>query len=211
MARYLITKSLISSWQYIFDCAEGYEDDAYNDFLSALRREERETPEAAQNGIAFENAVYRSAAGKPYGSFPAWEQGIQKVASIIRGATVQVRVQREITVDGTEYLVYGILDALKAGIIYDVKFKNRSFSGLDLAGNYLESPQHPAYLYMVPEAREFQYLVSDGEDLYVEKYTREDTRFIGDIIGEFIRSITGMGLLDEYHKYWATRDQGAGK
>lgn len=209
MAKFLITKSLLSSWGYTFDCAEGKEE-AYDDFLRALRREETPTPKAAQEGIDFENTVYNVAAGRPTAIRPGWENGVQKIASIIRGAQVQVRVQRDICVDNVDYLVYGVLDALKAGVIYDVKYKIKSFSQLDLAGDYLDNPQHPAYLYMVPEAREFQYLVSDGDDLYIEHYTPAETRYIGDIIREFINSITGLGLLDEYRAHWVARDRELG-
>ena len=32
MERYLITQSLLASWQYMFDCPEGYEEEAREDF-----------------------------------------------------------------------------------------------------------------------------------------------------------------------------------
>ena len=207
MGRFLITKSLLSSWGYTFDCMEGKEEEAYEDFLHALRREETPTPEAAQAGIDFENTVYSVAAGQPTVIRPGWEDGVRKLSAILRGAQVQVRVQRDIQVDGVDYLVYGVLDAIKAGVIYDVKYKSKSFSQLELAGSYRDNPQHPAYLYMVPGAREFQYLVSDGEDLYIEKYTPAETRPIGEIIRDFIRSISGMGLLDEYQQHWEAKER----
>lgn len=34
-----ITKTLIESWAYTFNCFEGYEEDAYSDFLKTLNRE----------------------------------------------------------------------------------------------------------------------------------------------------------------------------
>lgn len=103
------------------------------------------------------------------------------------------------------FIAYGILDVLKAGTIYDVKFKSRNFKDVELAGTYLESPQHPMYFYIVPEAREFVYLVSDGSDLYTERYTPDTSRPISDIIGEFILSITSMGLLDTYKEKWLAK------
>ena len=33
MARYLITQSLLSSWNYTFNCFEGYEEEAQAEFL----------------------------------------------------------------------------------------------------------------------------------------------------------------------------------
>lgn len=205
MARYLITQSLVAAWAYMFDCREGFEAEAKEDFLRVLRREPGETTEAMQNGIEFENAVYAEAFGTAHEPIERWQRGIRAVAQIIRGAQVQVRLSRTIEVDGTEYLVYGVLDALKAGVISDVKFSNKPLSGYDAYGKYLNSPQHPFYLYLVPEASEFQYLLSDGDDLYVERYRREEGRSASSVISEFIESIRDMGLLDLYREKWVAR------
>ena len=202
MNRYLITHSLLSSCIYVFSCWEDGKEAAYADFLRTLNRIPTEATEAMLDGRAFEDEVYKEAAGLPRQSHPKWESGIQKVAAYIRNASVQVRVKREVQVDGVTYLVYGILDALKAGVIYDVKYVSKSFGSVDLPGKYLDSSQHPAYFYMVPEAYEFNYLVSDGTDVYKETYTPENTRPIADIIAEFIQSLEDMGLLDLYKEKW---------
>lgn len=199
---YLITQSLISAWQYMFDCFPGCEDDAKASFLATLNRERTEQTTAMLNGIEFETEVYKAAAGVPREPHPAWESGIQLIAPIIAGGQYQVKASREIEVDGMTFLAYGILDALKAGSISDVKFKSKSFGSVELAGSYLDSPQHPMYFYLVPEAHEFTYLVSDGDDLYTERYTPEETRPLTDIIHEFIASLTEMGLLETYKEKW---------
>lgn len=202
MPRYLVTQSLLSSLDYIFNCWEGGEEDAMASFLQTLNREKSEPNKAMLDGLAFEREVYTEAAGLPRSPHPKWENGIQKIVPLIRGAQVQVRAQREIEVAGMTFLVYGVLDALKAGTISDVKYKTKSFGSLDLAGSYLDSPQHPAYFYLVPEAREFQYLVSDGEDLYIERYTPQESRHISTFIEEFIDSVRSLGLLDLYKEKW---------
>lgn len=203
---YLMTKSLLESWQYCFDCYEGYEDEARESFLKTLRREPVEQTEAMRNGVEFENAVYATEKGlfDPRGH--RWEKGIRTIASLLNGAPVQIRAQRELTVHKMDFLVYGVLDALKAGTIYDVKFSNKSFGSADLAGKYLSCSQHPAYFYIVPEAERFQYLVSDGEDVYIEQYSRKDSPFIGDIVSNFIDSITADGLLGIYKEYWGAKE-----
>lgn len=202
MARYLITQSLISSWNYIYECHEGYEEEAYQSFLHTLRREKTEPSEAMLNGLAFEKEVYKEAHRENREPHPKWENGIRHIANIIMNAPNQVKVSKELLVDGYDFLVYGILDALKAGIIYDVKFLNKGFGSVELAGKYLNSPQHPAYLFMVPEANEFTYLLSDGEDLYTETYTRQNSRPFEEIICEFIRSVENMGLIEIYKEHW---------
>ena len=47
--------------------------------------------------------------------------------------------------------------------------------------------------------------MSDGQDLYVEKYRPEECRPISEIIEEFIVSIEAMGLLPLYKEKWAAK------
>ena len=115
----------------------------------------------------------------------------------------QVRIHKPITVHGMEFEIHGVLDALKEGVIFDFKFKNKSFGSIDLPGTYLDSAQHPFYFYLVPEARKFLYLVSDGSDIYIEQYTPEESRDAYDIIAEFVDFLNSAGLMDEYKKHWA--------
>lgn len=200
---YMITQTLISSWRYVFSCHEEYQQQAYDDFLVTLRHEHKPATPEMQNGLDFEAEVYKEAAGETREQHPKWEDGIKAVATRLTGARVQVRASRKLTIGSTELLVYGVLDALKAGVIYDVKFSNTSFGSADLAGKYLDSPQHPAYFYIVPEATEFQYLVSDGKDLYTEIYTPKITRPFPEIAEEFLNSIRGMGLMEVYKEHYA--------
>lgn len=202
---YLITQSLVASWSYMMTCREEVKQDACTDFLDTLNRVHKAATPNMQNGIDFENEVYKAAAGVPRDAHPKWEKGINAVASLIKGAAVQVKAERGLTVGSTELLVYGIMDAVKAGIIYDVKFSNKSFGSAELAGKYLDSPQHPAYLYLAPEAREFRYLVSDGTDLYTETYTRENSRPFRETVAEFLSSLEALGLLGVYKKKWVTK------
>ena len=206
MTRYLITQSLLASWNYTFSCYESRFDEAYSDFLDTLNRKKHETTSAMQNGIDFENEVYKEAKGETCSPHPKWESGIKAVAEIIKGAPVQIKVQRELQVSGYTLLVYGILDSLKAGTVYDVKFCNKSFHSAELAGKYMDSPQHPAYLYAVPEAQKFKYLVSDGTDLYTETYTRNNSKPFEDIAKSFIFFLETSGLMPIYKEKWKALD-----
>ena len=205
MERYLITQTLLSSWAYVFNCRDECAEDAMADFLRTLNREKTEATEAMLDGIAFENEVYKAASGIARQPHEKWERGIQAVATALRGAQTQVKAQRDMDAHGMKFLVYGILDGLRAGVIFDVKKKSKSFGSLDLAGDYLDSAQHPAYFYIVPEAYEFRYLVSDGQDLYVETYRPEECRPFPDIVDEFITSIEALGLLPLYKEKWAAK------
>lgn len=225
MARYKITKSLIESWYYVHDCWEGCEEDAYNSFLHALRCEPEELSEEQQkniqNGFDFEQLVTDIATGRFVPEFhpqvgtepntgetmegakyPKWYRAASEFGGLLKGAQFQVRIRKPITVGGMDFEIHGVLDALKEGVIYDIKFKNKSFGSLDLAGSYLGSAQHPFYFYLVPEAHDFLYLVSDGTDIYIERYTQEDSRSAEDVIIEFVSFLQSSGLMDEYRKHW---------
>lgn len=228
MPRYEITKSLIESWYYVHDCWEGCEEDAMNAFMATLRGEKEELTEEQrqniQNGFDFEKLVTDIANGRfipefetdgtfntssygdgevmGYNKYPKWYRAANEFAQLVKGAQFQVRIHKPITVRGIDFEIHGVLDALKEGTIFDFKFKNKSFGSLDLAGSYLDSAQHPFYFYLVPEARKFLYLVSDGTDIYIEQYTPEETRTAEDVISEFIDFLETANLMDIYKANW---------
>ena len=217
-----ITKTLLDSWAYTFDCMEGYEDDAMNDFITTLKREPIEETDAIKNGKAFEKLCEEIATGKfvpewvgsgtvnsvtgeemGYEQYPKWYAGAKKIADIVQGGQWQVHVDTDLHVAGRDLWLHGFCDVVKAGVIYDIKFKNKSFGGLDLYGSYRNHSQHSAYLRCLPEAYEFVYLVSDGDELYTEAYNRLNSRPIEEIIAEFFAWLeTQPELLQIYEERW---------
>ena len=227
-----ITKTLIESWQYTFDCAEGYEDEAMEDFLATLKREPKEPTEAMINGTNFENLCYKIANGeKVYeerlsGSlvphaidsddlpdsvdpkivriYPKWYAGAKKVADIITGGQFQVPVSCDLTIAGRDIWLYGICDVVKAGTIFDVKFRNKSLGSTDVYGKYLDCSQHPIYLRALPEASRFIYLVSDGDDLYTEEYNRSNSKSVEYYVLNFLSWLqSSPELMKIYEERWA--------
>ena len=184
------------------NCHEGCQESADQNFLDKLNRLPSVTTEEQQNGLWFEDEVYKAASGKPRNPHPNWESGIRAVSDVIQGAQIQVRCSRELVIGEYTLLAYGILDALKAGTIFDVKFSNRSFGTVDLAGRYLHSPQHPEYFYLLPEARQFMYLVSDGVDLYTETYRASLTPSFSEIADEFLQFLLEADLMTVYKEKW---------
>ena len=204
--RYLITQSLIGSWNYLFNCREECQNDALAEFNETLNRVPKLTTPEMQDGIDFENEVYKIVRGEPRTPHPKWEHGINAVATRLNGAQLQVKAYRECQVGGLTLLVHGVFDALRAGVIFDVKKTSKGFGSADLAGKYLGSPQHPTYLFLEPSAYKFVYLVSDGEDLYPEEYPRGQTRDFPELASEFLTSIESMGLLETYKEKWRAKE-----
>lgn len=199
-----ITKTLLDSWAYTFDCYEGGEEEAWADFLRTLKREPSVENEAMAAGHRFEDYCYRMANGEIFTADTEYYEGAKKIASIITDGQFQVPVSCNLTVGGKDFWLYGICDVVKAGIIYDVKFKTKSLGSIDLYGSYRYSSQHSAYLRAMPEAMKFIYLASDGRDLYAEEYTQENARPIEECIAEFMGWLnTKPELLKIYNERWA--------
>lgn len=203
MVRYLMTHSLLSSWLYAMK-GNPYEDmtterDSYAEFLSALKREPTPTTEAMQKGIDFENLVTNITKGRG-DTDNRWYAAAAEVAKIVQGGLLQFKASREVCIEGIPLLLYGRLDALKAGSVYDIKF-----SGSYERGKYIESTQHPMYLEIVPEAQDFTYLVSNGSEVWKEKYRRDETPSIIPIITDFLHCLKYTGLIGIYIEHWIAK------
>ena len=222
--RYLMTQSLLSSWQWLSKARDAYPFDedkadaaeakAEADFLRALRRERGEPSPAMLAGRGFEALCYDIAdgrfrpgrnveSGEPM--FPPTYPGALQVARIINGGVWQVKLSKQISVGGRDFLLYGILDAVKAGTIYDIKYKTRSLGSVELPALYADSPQHPMYFALCPEATRFEYLVSDGQLMYAEAYERGDVAPIEATIGDFMEYLNRACLTGVYERHWVAR------
>jgi len=191
-SKFLLNQSLLSAWQYAM------KDGNMEEFRSVLRREPKQQTKAMLDGIRFENLVQSVCEGQELDSTHEWYKPVTKIAGIVRGGQYQVKASREIVVDGVCFVCYGVLDFLKAGIIYDTKLsKTYKF------GKYLNSPQHPMYFYLCPEVREFQYLISDGKWAYREAYRPDDVEPIDHTIRTFMKWLDktdNVRLFCEYRK-----------
>ena len=205
--RFLMTQSLLSSWKYQFndfskydDREEEFEENAHKSFLQTLRREPIETSEAMQNGIDFENLVVDICKGTPGLQSHDWYNAASEVAEIVKGSQFQYAAKKEVTIGGIDFLLYGKLDSLKAGIVNDIKF-TRNYA----VGKFFDSPQHPMYMECVPEATAFNYVVSNGKRIWQETYRRDECRPIREIIEEFIGYLKTSGLYEIYTANWKAR------
>lgn len=194
----LITQSLLGAWLYQYQAFD--QESAHKDFLRVLRREKSKLTQAILDGIQFENMVTACCEGSPPPEGHKWGQAVRAIADRVQGAQFQVVAQRVAVVREIPFLLYGRLDALKAGVIYDIKF-SRGYQ----VGKYLDSPQHPMYFALVPEAQRFEYLVFTGSDVCVEKYDREDAPDIRDTIRDFMKYIEASKLDKLYCQKWETR------
>lgn len=198
-----MTQSLLSSWIYYLDSEEQYAEQAYQSFLSTLKREKKKKTKAMQDGILFESLVNQEVDGKHTEiANKKWKNAVEVISNICRGGMKQVPVSKEVIIDNTNFILYGICDYVKAGIIYDIKKVTRYSYG-----KYFKSPQHPMYFRLIPESRRFEYLIFDGDFVYKESYKRYDCEPIENIISRFISFIKQNGLWSIYQENWAMNDK----
>lgn len=199
---YLITPSLLNSWLWIYECVNSVvekEDDlvsledkqqevqekAFNDFLKTLRREFSEPNKFMLEGIKFEEECYK---------------GNTCVSPIIEGGSYQIVGKKRVAVNGMNFLMYGRLDVLKGGTVFDIKRVWKY-----TLPKYKWSSQHGFYLDLFERAYKFEYLVYDGTKLHIETYYRDECRKTETLISEFIDFLEEKGILETYKKYWKAK------
>lgn len=190
--KFHLTQSLLSDWQYSFVMEDGYER-----FVKSLNRVPKKPTEKMLNGVAFEGCVNSTLNGAFIPEDHKWYKPVMELAKYLHGSQQQVALKRDIIVEGVCFELFGVLDFLRAGVIYDTKFSD-SYR-LD---KYLHSPQHPMYFYLVPEARRFEYLSCDGKFVYKETYYPEDTEPIELTIRQFMRYLEKHNLIETFTSKW---------
>lgn len=172
-------------------------EDGYDEFIAALNREKKQPTVAMLDGIRYENVLNSVLLGEHLPEDHEWKFPITEMAEELWGAQQQVTLFRDINVDGVDFLIHGVLDYLRAGHIWDCKFSKR----YEL-NKYLGSPQTAFYMYLVPEAFDMTYIISDGKYVYREKYPREIVEPIEPYIRNFMQFLDMHNLVNIYTERW---------
>ena len=187
-----ITQSLLSAWEWSFKT-----DDGWDDFIAALNREKKQPTQAMLDGIRFENCLNNVLKGEPIYEDNEWYNVLVEMSCELQGAQQQVSLFQDCEVDGQPFLLHGVLDYLREGHIWDCKFSKTYH-----LNKYLSSPQTPMYMALVPEARDFTYIISDGKYVYREKYPRDIVPPIEPTIYNFMQYLKKHGLWEVYCEKW---------
>lgn len=169
--------------------------------MKTLYREKTEQTQAMKNGLEFERLVWECACGKKPDETHKWIKGVREIAKRVSAGAYQAALSTEEEIGGERYLLYGIADFVKQEIIFDVKFSSR-YQSRGNPNYYLTSPQAPMYLKLLPQAEEFVYLISDGQEVFEESYTREELPDIENTISSFADNIKRRGLWETYTALW---------
>ena len=189
--KYLITPSLLNAWKYAISLENEYGN--LDDFIKTLSKEKFEESDAIITGYQYEDFMIENYEPTKNGCY-------------------QVKLSKNITTRTGNYVLYGRLDCLKAGKIYDYKY-----TGSYDVGKFFDSYQHLVYFEICPEADEFEYLVCnnfkkdkenelDNLNIYHEIYKRDEmTLEINDEIDAFISWLKTNNLLDLFHEKWESQ------
>lgn len=194
MAKYYITPTLLNSWQY------NIKNGTLEDFIKVLNKEQFEATENILKGFAYEKYM-------------------QENYSETLGGAYQVKVSKEYG----DYLLYGIIDCLKGGIIYDYKY-TANYE----VGKFFNNHQTLMYLEMVPEAKKMVYLITnkfekieyadnnfndiksvayDIGDIFREEYTKDlFPETIESVLYKFIAWLKAYNLYDLYTEKWKCKN-----
>lgn len=191
MPKYYITPTLLNSWQY------NIKNGTLEDFIKVLNKEEFEPSESILKGFEYEKYMQ------------------ENFEETLNGA-YQVKVSKE----HGDYLLYGIIDCLKGGIIYDYKY-TQNYE----VGKFFNNHQTLMYLEMVPEAKKMVYLITnkfeqkahisvpiDNEnvatvettvEIFREEYTKDMfPETMNSILHKFEQWLKQYNLFDLYKEKW---------
>ena len=190
MAKYYITPTLLNSWQY------NIKNGTLEDFIKVLNKEKFEPTESILKGFEYEKYM-------------------QENYKETLGGAYQVKLSKGYG----DYLLYGIIDCLKGGIIYDYKY-TQNYE----VGKFFNNHQTLMYLEMVPEAKKMIYLITnkfnkieypDMEfknianveyeigDIFREEYTKDMfPETVDSILHKFEEWLKTYNLFDLYTEKW---------
>lgn len=209
--RYRVTATLLNSWQRIFDAKDDVREAEKDEisledkivlemkkrkteFINLLNRIPVEDNIYMQKGRAFEDLV--CAGNEP------------EFSPIVDGGAFQVTLTKDVIIDNVPIRLYGVLDVLKAGRIMDIKRVSRYQTH-----KYKNSHQHPMYLFLMPQAIDFTYLICDdnvdsNDELkrksayHYENYIRENCEDILQVVSQFLSWLKANDLFDIFTDKW---------
>ncbi len=210
MNAYLVTPTLIQSWQYWYNYDGDNEEEVKTSFLKTLKQEKTPTNEAMQAGINFEKQVIQCSYDKPWTCNEVMacsgNNCILDIAQIIENGMFQVALKKEIKVAETNFLLYGKADVIKEDTIFDIKYTTNA-SNYNI-GKYSNSVQHLLYMFCA-ELSKFQYIISDGDSYWLEDYNLSDIQ-IQSALSEKISSFyyflqNNQEFLKIFQEKWQTQ------
>ena len=152
------------------------------------------------DGIHFENVLNAVLNGAEIEPTHEWYKPIMELYPTLYGAQQQASPSKNMTISGIEFVLYGKLDFLKAGVIYDTKY-----SKTYRVGKYRDSPQHPMYFALVPEGERISVQNMRRKVYLYETYRPDEVEPIERTIKHFMDFLDKQGLVQTYCENWRSK------
>lgn len=196
MQKLRVTKTLLDSFLWLFK-----RDSGYDDFLKTLNREPIQPTTAMLEGVRYESVLNNVLKGEIIPQDHEWYNVITEMAAELNGAQQQVNLFADVGIqyNGYTILLHGVLDYLRESHIWDCKFSktyhlNKYF--------WEDTTQTALYLALVPETRDFTYIISDGKYVYRERYPREIVPPIDATVIQFCKFLEKQNLWETFTEKW---------
>ena len=216
----LITPSLFSSISWLENCPEKYKEDAYEQLRGMLARDQKWNPSPQIiRGMEFEKKV-ESVLMSGHADQLRVSAEFREFLTVCAGGTWQKKTKTYMTIDGTEYCLFGKIDVDFPAKIMDLKTTGKvPWNGFE--HKYLSSAQHKIYCHNEQKV-DFLYMIALFEDVkgqalsqkiasihYVKYHVESFDRLaeeIRELIGEammFFEQYPELGVLfnTKYSKY----------
>lgn len=194
-ALWLITPSLYSSWYYY----RAIETKTQDDFINVLNKVKTEQNQRMLDGIRFEDDIVANINGIAPQGTESYVNCVEEIAKLVKGSFFQVKCYKEAKIGGVNFLLYGRADAVCRQYIGDIKYVEK----YDL-GKYESSIQHLLYCYAL-EMNNFKYLISDGNDCFIEDYVRNDTLLFSRVSDMYDDIMYHAQFREPFMKNWKAR------
>lgn len=196
MQKLRVTKTLLDSFLWLFKRDSGYED-----FIKTLNREPIQPTTAMLEGVRYESVLNNVLNGETIPQDHEWYSVITEMAAELNGAQQQVNLFADVGIqyNGYTILLHGVLDYLRESHIWDCKHtKNYHLNKYF----WEDTTQTALYLALVPEARDFTYIISDGKYVYRERYQREIVPPIENTVIQFCKFLERQNLIKTFFEKW---------
>lgn len=202
MADYYITPTLLNNWQYYLDYKGNQQEKVKQSFVDCLNKVETIISNEMQRGKDYEELI-RLCDEKDLYSYK--DSTINEITDYIKGGLWQELVSKVIEVDNKQILLFGYADVIKQNKIYDIKRVNQY-----KLGKFYKSSQHKIYM-LCTGILNFDYLVSDGREVFVESYSiasiQELENEIKNMIYEFFGWLKIAGFYESYTAHWKSNEK----
>lgn len=157
MERYLITKSIVESYEYFISSDK---DTAQEDWLNVLNKK-FVTNKYIEAGNQLEKDIMSCIAKEEDYYSPA----VLEISHMLKKGNWQVPLKKNADVFGYPVLLYGRADCILENCIYDVKYKASMYE----LPSYNTKLQHLMYMYL-SGIHTFKYLIVHQDNLCIEEY-----------------------------------------